>query len=61
MNVKNEIAVLCNTLKITEVELAKELGITFETINNKINKLKINLFIFYFQKYKLFFTIILRF
>ena len=24
MNVKNEIAVLCNTLKITEVELAKE-------------------------------------
>ena len=34
MNVKNEIAVLCNTLKITEVELAKELGITFETVNN---------------------------
>lgn len=41
MNVKNEIAVLCNTLKITEVELAKELGITFETINNWKDESKI--------------------
>lgn len=41
MNVKNEIAVLCSTLKITEVELAKELGITFETINHWKDESKI--------------------
>ena len=34
MDVKNEIYVLCNTLKITETELGKELGVTYETINN---------------------------
>lgn len=34
MNVKNETYVLCNTLRITETELGKELGVTYETINN---------------------------
>ena len=33
MNVKNEINVLCETLKMTETELAKEIGVTYETIN----------------------------
>ena len=34
MNVKNEIIVICETLKMTETELAKELGVTYETINH---------------------------
>ena len=34
MNIKNEIKVLCDTLRITETELGKELGVTFETINH---------------------------
>lgn len=34
MNVRNEIYVLCNTLRITETELGIELGVTYETINN---------------------------
>ena len=35
MNIKNEIYVLCHTLKITETELGEELGVTYETINNR--------------------------
>jgi len=34
MNIKNEIIVLCDTLKVTETELGKELGVTYETINH---------------------------
>lgn len=34
MNIKNEIYVLCHTLKINETELGEELGVTYETINN---------------------------
>lgn len=34
MNIKNEIYVLCDTLKITETELGKELDVSYETINN---------------------------
>ena len=30
MNIKNEIKVLCDTLRITETELGKELGVTFK-------------------------------
>ena len=40
MNIKNEIYVLCDTLRMTEVELAKELGVTYETINNWKNERK---------------------
>ena len=35
MNIKNEIYVLCHTLKVTETELGEELGVTYETINNR--------------------------
>ena len=34
MNVRNEIIVLCDALKITETELAKKIGVTYETINH---------------------------
>lgn len=40
MNVKNEIIVICETLKMTETELAKELGVTYETINHWKNNRK---------------------
>lgn len=41
MNVKNEILVLCETLKMTETELANELGVTYETVNHWKNERKI--------------------
>ena len=41
MNVKNEIAVLCNTLKITEVELAKELGLESKELIKKAKEVGI--------------------
>ena len=40
MNVKNEIIVLCEILKMTETELAKELGVTYETVNHWKNQRK---------------------
>ena len=40
MNVRNEIIVLCDTLKITETELAKKIGVTYETINHWKNERK---------------------
>ncbi len=33
MNVSKEIQVICETLNITETELAKDLGVTFQTVN----------------------------
>lgn len=40
MNVRNEIIVLCDALKITETELAKKIGVTYETINHWKNERK---------------------
>ena len=37
MNAKNEIYALYFTLKIAETELGEELGVTYETINNRKN------------------------
>lgn len=43
MNVCNEIIVICETLKLSETELANEIGVSYETINNwKNNKKKID-------------------
>ncbi len=42
MNVYNEIIVICETLNLSESELAKELDVSFETINNWKNKKKID-------------------
>lgn len=44
MNVSNEIIVICETLKLSETELANEIGVSYETINNwKNNKKKIDI------------------
>ncbi len=41
MNVAKEIKVICETLNLTETELAKELGVAFETVNNWSNNRKV--------------------
>ena len=42
MNLSSEIAIICDILNISEEELGKKLGVTFETINNwKNNKTEI--------------------
>ncbi len=40
MDVSKEIKVICETLKLTETELAKELGVSYETVNNWKNNRK---------------------
>lgn len=40
MNILNEIKVICETLQMTETELAKELGVTYESINHWKNERK---------------------
>ena len=34
MNISKEITLLCNVLNYTETDLGKELGVSYETINN---------------------------
>ncbi len=38
MDVSKEIKVICETLKLSEAELAKELGTSYESVNNWKNK-----------------------
>ena len=40
MNVKKEVQLLCNVLNLTETELGKELGVSYETVNNWKNNRK---------------------
>ena len=40
MDISKEIKIICETLKLSEIELAKELEVTYETINNWKNNRK---------------------
>lgn len=44
MDVSKEIKLLCNVLNLTETELGKEIGVSYETVNNwKNNRKKIDI------------------